>query len=74
MIAEDDDVRLGAEGKEVLILFDGQDTHVSDCFWGTIFSHGTILAEDEPGECTHTFNVLLLFVVALQPYFTVRMG
>ena len=74
MIAEDDSARLGAEGKEVFILFDGQNTHGMDGSWGTIFSHGTIFAEGKPCDGTHAFNGIIFIIIALQPYFSVRMG
>ena len=74
MITEDNNVRLGAEGKEIFILFYCQNAHGRDDSWGTIFSHGTIFDNGEPCEGTHTFNTILFLVIALQPCFTVKMG
>ena len=74
MIAKDNDERLGAEGKEVFILFDGYDAHNRDGSWGTIFSHVMIFADGKPCEGTDAFNGIIFLIIALQPYFSVRMG
>ena len=37
MISNNNDVRLGPEGKEVLVIFDGKDAHGGNGSWAAIF-------------------------------------
>ena len=74
MIYENNDARLSPEGKEVLILFDGEDTHGGNGSWVAIFSYCTIFAKGDALEGAHVFNEILLFIIDLHPYFMVRVG
>ena len=74
MIVKDYNTRLGPEGQENFILLDGEYAHSWYGSWAATFSHCTILAEDDAFEGAHVFNESLLFVIALTPPFTVRVG
>ena len=73
-IAKNNYTRLGPEGEEVFVLFDGVDTHCGNGLWAAIFSYCVIFAEGDTLEGSHAFNGILLLVIALQPYFVVRVG
>ena len=42
--------------------------------WAAAFTHCPIFAKGDVLEGTHVFNGILLFIIALQPYFIVRVG
>ncbi len=73
VIAEDNNLRLCAKGTEILVLFNGKDTHRGNCPRRTLFAEGSIFAQRNLFISVKLLNAALFFKEAIQPKLPVRM-
>jgi hypothetical protein len=73
-VSQNDDPRFGPKGHEVFVFLDGQNTHSRDRPRSTLLPQSPIFTQSETFKSSETFDAILLFIVALEPYFTIGMG
>jgi hypothetical protein len=73
VIAKDNDLRLRAKGVEILICFNGKDTHHGNCPRHTLFAEGPIFAQHNLFTSVELFNAGFFFEEAFQPKLSVGM-
>ncbi len=73
IIAEDNDARLCAKGTEILIFFNGKDTHRVNSPRHTLFAEGPIFAQRNLSISVELLNAAFFFEEAFQPKLSVRM-
>jgi hypothetical protein len=73
VIAQNHNPRFGTLRKEILITLYCQDPHSRDGSWHAFFAKGTIFSKSDFTVCVERLKTFFFFLVALQPYFTIRM-
>jgi hypothetical protein len=73
-IVQNDDTRLGPKRHQLLILFNGEDTHRGDGLWSTFLTEGSVLAHSDFPKSAHLFNTAFLLVITLKPNLTIGMS
>jgi hypothetical protein len=73
VIAEDNDSRLCAKGMEILILFNGKDTHCGNPPWRTLVVEGPIFAQHNLFISVELLNAAFILKEAFQPKLSIRM-
>jgi hypothetical protein len=72
VVTKDDDTRLRAKGTELLVLFDGEDTHCGNCPGSTFLPQSPILAKGDFPVSVESFDAPFLLEEALQPNVAIR--
>jgi hypothetical protein len=72
MTSQNNNARFSAKWKKIFVLLDCQNTHRRNGMRGTLFSQSAIFAQSDCSESPETLDASLLFIVTLEPYFTIR--
>ncbi len=74
-IAQNNDMRFGPKGHQLLILLDSEDTHRGDGFWSTFLTKCPEISQRFLPERAHVlFDTALLLVITLKPDLMIRVG
>jgi hypothetical protein len=73
VITKDNNSRLCVKGTEILILFNGEDTHCGNCLRCTLFAEGPIFAQCSLFIKVKLLNAAFFFEEAFQPKLSVGM-
>jgi hypothetical protein len=72
VVTKDDNTRLRARGTELLVLFEGEDTHCGNCPGSTFLLQSPILAQGDFPVSVELFDAPFLLKEALQPNVAIR--
>ncbi len=73
-VSQDNDTRLGPKRHQLIVLFNGEDTHCRNSFWGTFSTKSSVFPQGDFPNGAHILNTMFLIVITLKPNLTIGMG